>query len=200
MSDAATNDDPEQPPKRDATRVFARLARMLRPHRAMIAVALVLLLMLMPGELFPGMIWMYVADHLIRRDDTGWSEALHFLISFNGRLTSWQALLASATLVWLPGIYVLAELFGTLSSNIMQRVAQRFILEIRNRVYHKLQSQSLSYLQRQRTGDLMSRAMGDVDELQTFIVGSIDVIIGETILWIGAVAIVMTAKIGRAHV
>jgi ABC-type multidrug transport system fused ATPase/permease subunit len=61
-------------------------------------------------------------------------------------------------------------------------------------VYRKLQSQSLSYLQRQRTGDLMSRAMGDVDELQSFIVGSIDVIVGETILWIGAVAIVMSAN------
>ena len=53
------------------------------------------------------------------------------------------------------------------------------MLGFRNRVYHKLQGQSLSYLQRQRTGDLMSRAMGDVDELQSFIVGSIDVIIGE---------------------
>src|SRR5215204_302418 len=102
--------------KKDATRV---LARMLRPHRAMIAIALVLLLLSMPGELFPGMIWMYVVDHLIRRDDTRWTEALHWLISFNGRLTSWQALLASATLVWLPGVYVIAEAFGTVSSNLM---------------------------------------------------------------------------------
>jgi ABC-type multidrug transport system fused ATPase/permease subunit len=68
------------------------------------------------------------------------------------------------------------------------------MLGFRNRVYQKLQSQSLSYLQRQRTGDLMSRAMGDVDELQQFIVGSIDVIIGESVLWLGAVFIVMTAN------
>src|SRR5688572_21629056 len=126
MSEAATN-DAEQPTKKDTTKVFRRLARMLRPHRAMIFVALVLLLLSMPGELFPGMIWMYVVDHLIRHDDTRWTAGLHFLISFNGRLTTWQALLASATLVWLPGIYALAEVFGTLSSNIMQRVAQRFI-------------------------------------------------------------------------
>src|SRR4030095_8474047 len=85
------------------------------------------------------------------------------------------------------------EAMGTISTNLMNRAAQRFILTLRNRVYAKLQGQSLSYLQRQRTGDLMSRAMGDVDELQSFIVGSIDVIVGETILWIGAVAIVSSA-------
>src|SRR5688500_20121773 len=99
--------------------------------------------------------------------------------------------MASATLVWLPGVYVMAAAFGTISSNFMNRVAQRFILEVRNRVYQKLQTQSLSYLQRQRTGDLMSRAMGDVDELQSFIVGSIDVIVGEGLMWILAVVIVM---------
>ena len=73
----------------------------------------------------------------------------------------------------------------------MNRVAQKFILGFRNRVYHKLQSQSLAYLQRQRTGDLMSRAMGDVDELQSFIVNGIDVIIGEGVMWLVTVVIVM---------
>jgi len=144
MSEANVKDSSE-PAKTDTTKVFGRLTRMLRPHRGMIFVALALLLLSMPGELFPGMIWMYVVDHLIRHDDTIWTRGLHFLISFNGRLHSWQALLASATLFWLPGIYVLAEAFGTISSNIMNRVAQRFILEVRNRVYRKLQSQSLSY-------------------------------------------------------
>jgi ABC-type multidrug transport system fused ATPase/permease subunit len=70
-------------------------------------------------------------------------------------------------------------------------MAQKFILGLRNDVYHKLQSQSLAYLQRQRTGDLMSRAMGDVDEVQSFIVNSIDVIFSEGLLWLGTVAYVM---------
>jgi ABC-type multidrug transport system fused ATPase/permease subunit len=180
-----------EPTKTGTLKIFARLLRMLRPHAGLIGVALILLLLSMPGELFPGMIWMYVVDHLIRHDDTRWTGGLHYLISFNGRLQSWQALLASATLLWLPGVYVLAEAFGTISSNLMNSVAQRFILDVRNRVYHKLQSQSLAYLQRQRTGDLMSRAMGDIDELQNFIVGSIDVIIGEGLMWVLTVAVVM---------
>ena len=191
MSEPVRNDDNAAPAKTDTLKVFGRLLRMLRPHRGTIAVALLLLLLSMPGELFPGMIWMYVVDHLIRQDDTRWTRGLHYLISFNGRIEGWQALLVSA-LAWLMGVYLMAEAFGTISSNIMQRVAQRFILGFRNRVYHKLQSQSLSYLQRQRTGDLMSRAMGDVDELQSFIVGSIDVIIGEGVMWLVTVAVVMT--------
>src|SRR2546430_4657257 len=73
----------------------------------------------------------------------------------------------------------------------MNRVAQKFIFNLRNRVYHKLQSQSLGYLQRQRTGDLLSRAIGDVDEIQTFIVNGIDVIIGEGFVWCITVAIAM---------
>jgi ATP-binding cassette subfamily B protein len=187
MSDDAASEQSKSP----TTQVYRRLLRMLRPYRGLITIALVLLLLSMPGELFPGMIWMYVVDHLIRHDNTVWTRVLHVLVSFNGRLHTWQALLASATLVWLPGVYAMAEAFGTLSSNLMNRVAQRFILEVRNRVYHKLQSQSLSYLQRQRTGDLMSRAMGDVDELQNFIVGSIDVIVGEGLMWVLTVAVVM---------
>jgi ABC-type multidrug transport system fused ATPase/permease subunit len=173
------------------TTVFRRLMRMLRPQAGVIAVALILLLLSMPGELFPGMIWMYVADHLVRHQETGWSRAIHFLVSFDGRITRWQPLLMSA-LGWLMGVYLMAEGFGTFSSNLMQRAAQKFILLLRNRVYHKLQSQSLGYLQRQRTGDLMSRAMGDIDELQQFVVGSIDVIVGEGLMWLVTVALVMS--------
>jgi ATP-binding cassette subfamily B protein len=171
--------------------IFRRLMRMLRPHWGMIAVALTLLLLSMPGELFPAMIWMYVADYLIRQAHTGWSDAMHLLVSFDGRLIGWKSLLISA-LGWLMAVYLMAEVFGTVSSNLMQRVAQKTILVLRNHVYHKLQTQSLSYLQRQRTGDLMSRAMGDVDELQSFIVNAIDVIIGEGLMWFVTVAVVLS--------
>jgi ABC-type multidrug transport system fused ATPase/permease subunit len=89
-------------------------------------------------------------------------------------------------------VYLASLVLGTISSNLMNRVAQQFILGLRNRVYHKLQSQSLGYLQRQRTGDLMSRAMGDVDEIQQFIVNGIDVIVGDGVMWLVTVALVMS--------
>ena len=182
--------EPEAKPQAGTRGVFSRLLLMLRPHWGMILFGLIVLLLSMPAELFPAFVWMYVVDFLILHKPTQSSRWVNVLFSFNGRLTDWPALLASS-LVWLFVIYVIGETLETLSNNIMNRVAQKFILGFRNRVYHKLQSQSLAYLQRQRTGDLMSRAMGDVDELQSFIVNGIDVIIGEGVLWAATVVIVM---------
>jgi ABC-type multidrug transport system fused ATPase/permease subunit len=178
---------PTPPPP---TRVFTRLLRLLRPHWGMIAAGLVLLLLSMPAELFPAFVWMYVVDYLVREAPTRSSQLVHELFSFHGQIVQKHLLLLSS-LVWLFGVYAIGEALGTISTNLMNRVAQKFIFEFRNRVYHKLQCQSLAYLQRQRTGDLMSRAMGDVDELQTFIVNGIDVIIGEGLLWIVTVIIVL---------
>lgn len=170
--------------------IFRRLIRLLRPYHSMIGLGLLFLILSTPCELFPALVWKYVTDDLILAGDYPPTPILGTLISLNGLVHAKLALLVSA-MVWLFVVYVLGEAMGTLSTNLMNRVAQKFILVFRNRVYHKLQSQSLGYLQRQRTGDLMSRAMGDVDEIQTFIVNSIDVIIGEGILWIATVVLVM---------
>ena len=157
----------------------------------MVALGLVLLFLSMPAELFPAFVWMYVADFLIMHKPTAASEYLNVLFSFGGRIHSWQGLLLSSTVLWLICVYAFGEAAGTISTNIMNRVGQKYVLFLRNLVYQKLQSQSLAYLQRQRTGDLMARAMGDVDEIQSFIVNAIDVIVGEGAMWILTVIIVM---------
>lgn len=177
--------------KRPSSRVFVRLVMLLRPYWPRIGLGLFLLFLSAPCELFPAIVWRFVTDDVVL--NTGNSPWLMQWFSFGGAIQSPFKLLFSAV-AWLLIIYLIGELLGTLNTWILNRVAQKFMLSIRNRVYRKLQGQSLSYLQRQRTGDLMSRAMGDVEELQSFIVGSIDVIIGESVLWIGAVIIVMSAN------
>jgi ABC-type multidrug transport system fused ATPase/permease subunit len=186
--DAASSaaDNHRQPPQR----FFRRIAKLLRPHWAMITLAITLLLLSLPAELFPGLTWLYVTDRLILGKETQPVTILHHLFSFNGRITDRIHLLVSSV-AWMFGIYLIAELFGTLSTVLMSIVAQRFTLTMRNAVYHKLQTQSLAYLHRQRIGDLMSRAMGDVDELQSFLVNGIDQILGEGLLWFATVALVM---------
>ena len=87
---------------------------------------------------------------------------LNPLISFGGRVAGIFHLLLSS-IGWLIAIYVAGELLGTVSTFILQKAAQKFVYLLRNKVYARLQGQSLGYLQLQRTGDLMSRAMGDVD-------------------------------------
>jgi ABC-type multidrug transport system fused ATPase/permease subunit len=171
-------------------KVFRRLLGMLRPYWFMIAIGVVLLLIALPCELFPAIAWKYITDDIALQKHT--SPWLTKWFSFNGALQGRLALLISAT-AWMFIVYLIGETFETLENWVLNRVAQRFILGFRNRVYHKLQSQSLAYLQRQRTGDLMSRAMGDVDELQSFIVNGIDQILSEALLWIATVTIVMAA-------
>src|SRR3954454_14145856 len=137
-------------------RFFRRIARLLRPQWGTIAVAVALLLLSLPAELFPGLTWLYVTDRLILNKDTRAVTILNYLFSFNGHLTDKIHLLISSV-GWMFGVYLVAELFGTLSTVLMSIVAQRFTLMMRNAVYHKLQSQSLAYMHRQRIGDLMSR-------------------------------------------
>src|SRR5438552_11640748 len=184
--------------KVDTRGVFPRLMRMLRPHYGKIGVGLVLLILSGPCEIFPGLVWKFVADDVVPLK--AWlnlpgppkhhTPIFYTWFSMGGRITSPQALLASS-IFWLFAVYLLGEILQTIQQNLMNRVAQKFIFTLRNRVYHKLQSQSLGYLQRQRTGDLLSRAIGDVDEIQMFIVNGIDVIIGEGFVWCITVAIAM---------
>ncbi|HET6249132.1 MAG TPA: ABC transporter ATP-binding protein [Tepidisphaeraceae bacterium] len=177
-------------PDRDGSRVFLRILRLLRPHWGMIALGMAALLLSVPGELFPALVWKYVTDDLILRGHSRPTPVLATLISFHGWIHNSMALLVWA-LAWMFIVYLSGEVLGTISANLMNRVAQKFIFTLRNRVYDKLQSQSLGYLQRQRLGDLISRAMSDVDELQSFIVNGIDQIIGDGVLWLATVVIVV---------
>jgi ABC-type multidrug transport system fused ATPase/permease subunit len=170
--------------------VFKRLLLMLRPHWGTIAIAVVMMILSTPGDLFPAMTWMYVVDHLISQRPTHATQLLGYFFSFHGVIQNRIPLLISAV-CWMFVIYLFAEVLGTLSTFLMSVVAQKFTVTMRNLVYHKLQCQSLAYLQRQRIGDLMSRAMGDVDEVQSFLVNGIDQILGEGLLWIATVILVM---------
>jgi ATP-binding cassette subfamily B protein len=179
---------PAAPSQDQDPRIFRRLLGLLSPWRGAIVLSIILLIVGGICELFPAFVWKYVADDVATNRPS--SPMVAFLASFNGRIHNPYYLILSAV-TWLLIIYVIGELFGTIETNLLNRVAQKFILKIRNQVYHKLQTQSLSYLQRQRTGDLMSRAMSDIEELQTFIVNGIDTILGEGVIWIVTVCVVM---------
>src|SRR3982751_33688 len=91
--------------------VFRRLLHMLRPHWGTIGVAVVLLLCSLPGELFPGLTWMYVTDALISGHETNATLWIGKLVSFNGHITGKFHLLLSAV-VWMLCVYIFAESFS----------------------------------------------------------------------------------------
>jgi ATP-binding cassette subfamily B protein len=169
-------------------RTFRRLVGLLRPWWGWIALSTAFVVIAAPCELFPAVVWGYVTDVVVL-DHASKFQRLTPWFSFGGRLHAPAQLLVSSV-TWLFVVYVFGQVLETLEGYILNRVAERFILGFRNDVYAKLQGQSLAYLQRQRTGDLMARAMGDVDEVQSFIVNSIDTLFSEGILWLGTVGFV----------
>src|SRR5438045_9417309 len=88
-----------QQPQDSSTQVFLRMLRMLRPHWGTLAIAVVLLLMASPAELFPGLTWMYVTDQLLLQDHAKAASLLGRIFSFNGRITGRIHLLFSAACV-----------------------------------------------------------------------------------------------------
>ena len=169
-------------------RTFRRLVGLLRPWWGWIALSTVFVIVAAPCELFPAVVWRYVTDVVVL-NHPGESRWMTAWFGLGGRLATRRELLLSSV-TWLFVVYAFGEVLETLEGYVLNRVAERFILGFRNDVYAKLQGQSLAYLQRQRTGDLMARAMGDVDEVQSFIVNSIDTLFSEGLLWLATVVYV----------
>ena len=189
------SDGPRDAQRSDDERpVFKRLIGLLRPDKALVGGGLALLLAAVPMELVQGAAALYIVDDLITPFLTDAAPGaahpwLHWPISLGGRLSSWQALLASVTL-WVLAIALVKTVLRAGATNLMERAAQRLVYRLRNRLYGKLQDQTLGYLYRQRTGDLMSRTVGDVDQVQQFIVNGIDQVLAEGLIWLATVVVV----------
>ena len=156
---------------RPSIQVFRRLAPYLRPYRAKIALGVALLLVGTPlGSAHP-LIWKYIVDVVVvQRHPDRLVSALLLMFALQG----------------------LATLLDAAKSIILERVGQRFVFDLRNAVYQKLQRQSLAYLSENRTGDLIARAMGDVDVLQEVAFQSIDSVIGNTLSFLVVAGILLS--------
>src|SRR5580700_7158600 len=96
------------------SRIFRRLWGMLRPQWPMVGLALVLLFISMPGELFPAFIWAYVTDVLAMAKPPSIS-VLSPWIALHGRITDPVHLLFSA-MIWLFTVYAISLVASTLSN------------------------------------------------------------------------------------
>lgn len=136
--------------------VFFRILGYLRPYWRQLLLGLVCLLISAPAGLFHPLVWKYIVDEVIGHRRVG--------------------MLLPAIGVMLA-VQMVGSLLGAVRSNLLEKVGQRFVQELRNQVYAKLQGQSLAYLHNRRTGDLLSRAMNDVDVLQEVAVQGTDSIL-----------------------
>lgn len=72
-------------------------------------------------------------------------------------------------MVWLAGAAVLAWLLKWAAIYVVSRVAERVTSHMRRATFEHLQKLSLSYFNKKRTGDLISRIGSDTDDISLFI-------------------------------
>src|SRR6476659_10820895 len=98
------------PPDIPSSRVFLRLVRLLRPHWPMIGLGLGLLLLSVPCELFPAIVWRFVTDDVVLVKNT--TPRLGWWFSFGGAIHGRVQLLL-ASVAWLLVVYLVGETLGT---------------------------------------------------------------------------------------
>ena len=103
----------------------------------------------------------------------GLTSLLMYLIkpTFDKIFTQKNAQMIPYIVVIIVGCALAKGLFEYYQSYLMSYIGQKTIMDIRNKLYSHLQSLSLDYFIRQRTGQIISRLTNDVMLLQRAIVG-----------------------------
>lgn len=157
--------------------VFLRILRYLRPYWPSLAIGLACLLISAPAGLFHPLVWKYIVDEVIGHRKLG--------------------MLLPAIGVML-GVQLVGSLLGAVRSNLLEKVGQRFVQDLRNQVYAKLQGQSLAYLHDRRAGDLVARVMNDVDVLQEVAVQGTDAVLANALNFtiVASILVALNWKLG----
>lgn len=125
--------------------IYLRILQYLRPYRGRVLLGLACLFLAAPLSLAHPWLWKYIVDEVVvPRQPQKLAPALVVMV-----------------LVQFGGVAL-----NAIRSNLLEKVGQCFVRDLRNDVYKKLQGQSLEYLHEHRSGDLVSRAIGDIDVLQ----------------------------------
>ena len=146
-----------------------RLVRELKPYRSLLLGGIVLLLIAGPASLVPTLMWMFVVDVVLLDD------RLDLLLPFLG-----LAIVA----------YAISAFCGAWRDRLLERAGQRFIRDLRGRLFAKILGQNPGYLHKQRTGDLQARVISDVDAVQSSLISGFSNLIQESysfLLVLGAI-------------
>ncbi|HVU69317.1 MAG TPA: ABC transporter ATP-binding protein, partial [Ktedonobacteraceae bacterium] len=95
-------------------------------------------------------------------------------------------------LLILLGLYVISALFMYIQQYIMAGVAQRMIYRLRREVDEKLSRLPLKYFDSRTHGEILSRAVNDMDNLSTTLQQSITQLITSAVTLIGVVVMMFT--------
>ncbi|MCS6950606.1 MAG: ABC transporter ATP-binding protein [Armatimonadota bacterium] len=157
--------------------MFWRLLGLMRPYTVPIVLGFLCLMLATPAQMFPPLVWKYVVDEVIVNRKVG-----HLL---------------PAMLVMLA-VHLVGMGLSAARTYLLGVAGQRFVADLRNRLHEKLMRQSVRYHHDRKTGDQMSRVMGDVDTLQEVVINGVDNIIGNalSLVWVAGIIVWLNWKVG----
>ena len=148
--------------------IFTRLYGLILPYRRTVAAGMFCLLLSVAAELYPPLVWQQVVDvGLANRD--------------------WWYI--GQKLVLLVAVFGLGQVCSAIRGVLLERAGQRLTLDLRLRLYDKLQTQSAAYFAQRRTGDLIARLTADVDSIQDVLIRGTDSVVANGLRVLGVAAI-----------
>jgi ABC-type multidrug transport system fused ATPase/permease subunit len=140
-------------------------------------IGFICLLLATPAQMFPPLVWKYVVDEVIMN-----RKVDHLL---------------PAMLVMLA-VHLVGMGLSAARTYLLGVAGQRFVADLRNRLHDKLMRQSVRYHHDRKSGDQMSRVIGDVDTLQEVVINGVDNILGNalSLIWVAGIIVWLNWKVG----
>ncbi len=168
---AAAVDDDARLGRDEARQVLRRLARLLRPHRRQIVVATAVLVAQTACLLAGPALVAYGVDSGLGANDA--------------------AALNRAALTYLV-VAVLGLAFGRAAIWLVSRTGERFLRDLRERVFRHLLGLSMDFFEREKTGRLVARMTSDIDAMQELISQGLVMFVQNILIFVGAVIVIAT--------
>jgi ATP-binding cassette subfamily B protein len=135
----------------------------------------------------------------LHRPQTGWLPALIAGPTPSPNVwtgTSWMITTPPQTIVVRAAIATallagLGALFDYSSNMLMDRAGEKVVVKLRRATYAHLQRLSISFHERQRVGDLVSRVTNDIDRVQSMLVSVFDTLIPSVVMLLGIAVVVL---------
>jgi subfamily B ATP-binding cassette protein MsbA len=151
-------------------KTFARLLRELRPYWKPLALAIALTFAAAGIELLPPLFQRWIIDDAIAARDV---QRVIGLVA------------------GLLGVYLANSSIRGVDLYVRHALGQRFIYDLRVRLYAHLQRLSLGFFESRQTGELMSRLTNDVRSLEQLVTHSTEFLIVDSLRLIGTVVLLL---------
>jgi ATP-binding cassette subfamily B protein len=165
----APEDDPAAPTSYDWT-LFVRLLRYLRPHKALVAAAFLLILAMAALDL--------VGPYLTK-------------VAIDGPIAKGDA----AGLARVAGLFVLALLAAYVvrffQTYLMQMTGQQIMLDMRREIFAHLQRLHVAYFDKNPVGRLMTRVTTDVDAVNELFTSGVVTVFGDLFTLFGIMGVML---------